>query len=102
MPLESYIIFKNLSLFALFFQVMQPVMTPDDYIPFCDETINIYFVSFFPKALLLSVGSGVVGVTALIVVSVVALFVAWVLVQMAELVDRGHGLEFLLLGYTYL
>jgi len=57
---------------------------------------------FKPKPLLVSVGcSGVVGVTALIVVSVVALFVAWVLVQMAELVDRGHGLEFLLLGYTY-
>ena len=51
---------------------MQPVMTPDDYIPFCDETINIYFVSFFPEALLVSVGSGVVGVTALIVVIVVA------------------------------
>jgi len=49
---------------------------------------------FKPKPLLVSVGvgcSGVVGVTALIVVSVVALFVAWVMVQMAELVDRVHG-----------
>jgi len=37
----------------------------------------------------------------LMVVIVVALFVAWVLKLVAELVGRGHGLEFLLLGYTY-
>ena len=44
---------------------------------------------------------GVWGVTAVGVVIVMALFVAWVLLLMAELIDRGHGLEFLLLGYTY-
>ena len=44
------------------------------------------------------VAKEMVGTIALMFVIVVAWFVAWVL----ELVDWGHDLEFLLLGYTYL
>ena len=70
----------------------------DHYIFVYDTSRELYILA---RALLVTVLRGVWGVTAVGVVIVMALFVAWVLLLMAELIDRGHGLEFLLLGYTY-